>query len=796
MALGDPGLGRGPAGADRRSQGGNDPSTQFRDAIFRAGLTPPESIEADGRLHRFPSNGRHGDDAGWYLLHGDSIPAGAYGCWRAGISETWRADLGRPLTPAEEAAYQRKVDAMRRARHAEETRRRAQAAKKARALWAAAIPLREPDPHPYLLKKSVEPVPALREIHASKLPEILGYEPQSRGETLAGRCLVVPVKVDDELSMAQLIDGSGRKSFLVGGAIAGGYWAAQPLPDGDGSGITLLVGEGVATALSGREATGHLAVAALSSGNLMRVAKAMREGYPKSVRGILADLGNGQKHAEEAARATGAALVLPDFGESRDPAWTDFNDMHRYRGLEAVAACVGTQMAAHASQEDVVQQADAKTEGGDTKTEPGLTDLGNARRFAREHREGVRYCWPWAKWLVWNGRFWSRDDTGEVHRLAEATVRGMYQEAAKSPSRERREDLGGWAVKCESHERRAKMLASAQAIEGIPVRPEDLDRDPWLLNVRNGTIDLRTGKRRPHAREDLITRGIDVDYDPAAVCPTWDRFIREVFASEAETIAFVQRAVGYSITGDVREHAFFIAYGAGSNGKSTLLDAIHGLLGAYAGRVPAELLMARRGEHHPTERATLYGKRFVSSSETGEGRWLAEGLVKSLTGGDPIECRRMREDFWEFRPTHKLWLATNHKPQIRGTDHAIWRRIHLIPFGVTFHEPETKKNPQKDPTLPGRLRQDSPGSCGGPSRGAWPGTRRVSRRRRPFATRQKGIASRWTCWRRSSESAASSISEPRPAPRSFTGLIPGGARPPASTPSLKRASAPGCGSGG
>ena len=116
--------------------------------------------------------------------------------------------------------------------------------------------------------------------------------------------------------------------------------------------------------------------------------------------------------------------------------------------------------------------------------------------------------------------------------------------------------------------------------------------------------------------------------------------------------------------------------------------------------------MTRRGEHHPTERATLYGKRFVSSSETGDGRRLAEDLVKSLTGGDPIACRRMREDFWEFRPTHKLWLATNHRPQIRGTDHAIWRRIHLIPFGVTFHEPESGKTPRKDTTLPERLREE------------------------------------------------------------------------------------------
>ena len=181
---------------------------------------------------------------------------------------------------------------------------------------------------------------------------------------------------------------------------------------------------------------------------------------------------------------------------------------------------------------------------------------------------GIRYCWPWGRWLVWNGRFWSRDETGEIHRLAEATVRAMYEEAARSSSPEWREALGAWAVKCESHERRTKMLASAQAIEGIPIRPEELDRDPWLLNVRNGTINLRTGTLRPHAREDLISRGIDVDYDPAAVCPTWKRFIREVFAGDAETIPFVQRAIGYSLTGDIQSTPFLSHTAEAATGKA------------------------------------------------------------------------------------------------------------------------------------------------------------------------------------------------------------------------------------
>jgi putative DNA primase/helicase len=255
----------------------------------------------------------------------------------------------------------------------------------------------------------------------------------------------------------------------------------------------------------------------------------------------------------------------------------------------------------------------------------------------------------------------------------------------------RREALSKWALKSEAHDRRVKMLASGRAIEGIPVRPGELDRDPMLLNCRNGTLDLRTGDLRTHRREDYLTRGLDLDYDPDARCPTWELFLLQVFAGDVGLVEFLQRALGHSLTGDVREDSFFILQGGGGNGKSTLLYIVHGLLGAYAGRIPSELLMVRRGEHHPTEKATLYGKRFVSASETSEGCRLSEEMVKVLTSIDPIPCRRMREDYREFIQTHKLWLSTNHRPKIRGTDHAIRCRIRLIPFGVTFHEPETGK---------------------------------------------------------------------------------------------------------
>jgi len=277
----------------------------------------------------------------------------------------WRDDGTYQKPSAEELEARRRESAKQIATEdAERARERTQAAKWARAVCAIATSPREP--HPYLIRKGLAGVEGLREVHAAKMLEILGYRPQCRGEFLTGRLLVVPIKVGDELSSVELIDEAGRKSALWRGAKTGGYWAAQELPDGDGTGITILIAEGVSTSLSAKEASGYYAVAALSSGNLPAVAKAMRDRYPKAVLGILADLGDGKDKAEEAALATGSALVLPDFGEDRPEGATDLNDMHQHRGIEAVAECVATQMATHAAQEGARRRtAGAKAPGGD-----------------------------------------------------------------------------------------------------------------------------------------------------------------------------------------------------------------------------------------------------------------------------------------------------------------------------------------------------------------------------------------------------------------------------------------------
>lgn len=350
-----------------------------------------------------------------------------------------------------------------------------------------------------------------------------------------------------------------------------------------------------------------------------------------------------------------------------------------------------------------------------TESEPvNLTDLGNARRLVKQFGQDLRYCYPFGCWYVWDGRRWIEDTTATVERLAKETVRMMYLEAAGLDDAERKA-LVKHALRSEAKERLAAMLLLARSEEGIPVLPEELDRDPYLLNVANGTLDLRTGQLRPHRREDMITRIINVNYDPKAQCPLWESFLKRIMGGNQHLIDFLQRAAGYSLTGDVSEQVLFLAHGTGANGKTVFLRTLLNLLGPYGKPTEPELLLARHGEVHPTGLADLMGARLAVVLETEEGRRLNESLTKWLTGGDKLKARKMRQDFFEFEPTHKIWLATNHKPTIRGTDYAIWRRLRLIPFNITIPEEE------RDPHLVDKLKAELPGILAWAVRGclAW-----------------------------------------------------------------------------
>jgi putative DNA primase/helicase len=330
-----------------------------------------------------------------------------------------------------------------------------------------------------------------------------------------------------------------------------------------------------------------------------------------------------------------------------------------------------------------------------------LTDLGNAERLVDQHGADIRYCHPWRKWFSWDGRRGVVDTSGDVRRRARQTVRLIYAEASAANSDDERKAIAKWAMGSESKGRIDAMVSIAEAEEGIPVTPNVLDSDPWKLNVLNGTIDLKAGELLEHNRRDHITKMAPTEYHKDAESPNWHSTLERVLPSK-ELRRFFQKLVGCALIGDVSEHILAILYGTGANGKSTILNALLDALGDYGMQAATDLLVAKP-RSHPTELADLFGMRFVASIEVEEGSRLAESLVKQLTGGDRIKARRMREDFWEFEPSHTVFMSANHKPQIRGTDVGIWRRIRLIPFT------ESIPIDQQDKQLPTKLRSELSG---------------------------------------------------------------------------------------
>ncbi len=330
------------------------------------------------------------------------------------------------------------------------------------------------------------------------------------------------------------------------------------------------------------------------------------------------------------------------------------------------------------------------------------TDAGNADRFIAHANGRARFVHAWGKWIVYADGRWIIDaNEALVVELAKGVALTMIAKAAQLDVRRDRDALLAHAKRCEQANTIAAMLRLARGAPGVLTDHERLDADPWLLNVTNGTIDLRTGQLRPHNPDDLLTQQAPVSHDHATTPPLLEACL-ERWQPNPDDRAFLQRAAGSGITGHPVE-ALIVNTGNGANGKSRFFGAITDVLGPYCVEPHKSLFVAQRHEQHPTALASLFRARLVTAPETSKGDRLDEELVKNLTGGDRLRARRMREDEWSFNPSHTAFLHTNHRPRIRGTDEGIWRRVKLLPWSVTI-PPE-----ERDDELQAKLRAERAG---------------------------------------------------------------------------------------
>lgn len=323
------------------------------------------------------------------------------------------------------------------------------------------------------------------------------------------------------------------------------------------------------------------------------------------------------------------------------------------------------------------------------------TDTGNALRFVDAYGEIIRYSHQKKRWLFWDGKVWNDDLTGEIKKLADKLLIDMKKEAFEIEDESERKEFLKWVTRTASASAKANMIQEAQHIGTIPVISDELDRDKDLLNCRSGIVNMRNGELIRHDPNYLMTKISYAEYNPNETREPerWLQFLAEVTNGDKELIHYLQKAIGYSLTGSIKEQAMFFCYGTGNNGKSTFLDIVSALAGSYGCNAQPETIMISKSPGAVNQDiARLAGARFVTTVEPNDGVKLNEGLVKQLTGGDRVTARFLYGLEFEFVPQFKLWLGANHKPVIRGTDVGIWRRIHLIPFLVQIPPAKVDKS--------------------------------------------------------------------------------------------------------
>jgi putative DNA primase/helicase len=331
-----------------------------------------------------------------------------------------------------------------------------------------------------------------------------------------------------------------------------------------------------------------------------------------------------------------------------------------------------------------------------------LTDLGNAEALALLYGLNLRYCNTRERWLTWDDSRWRLDEASSAFRAVMSSAHARRLAAERIEGYDTRKKVVTWAIGSENRGKIESTLAVAGHLTVFATTIDRYDADPMVAATGGATLDLRTGTDRSPVRDDYITMSLGTAFSASATCPRWEQFLVEIFAGDTELIRYIQRAVGYCLTGDTREQKVFLCYGNGSNGKSRFLEVLTQLLGDYSANASFDTFDADRRSDNSNDLAALKGRRLVTVIETEADRRLAEARVKSVTGGDLVTARFLYGEFFSYRPQFKIWLAMNHKPTIKGTDRGIWRRLKLIPFTQSFEGRE-------DMNLDRTLQQELPG---------------------------------------------------------------------------------------
>ena len=598
----------------------------FREAIGKSGLTPPETILADGKIHRFASSADADDDSGWYILFSDGLPAGSFGDWRLDLKQNWCAKHDRHLTPTERADYRARCEAARQQREADERQRHAEAATQARAIWEAA-PL-APATHPYLQRKHIQP-------HGVRLDR--------DGD------LIVPVLIEGELSSLQGIGTDGQKMFLPGGAIKGGSFTLGALSET----TTICVCEGFATAGSVFEAVGEPTVCAFSANNLKPVAQQLRGRFPAATILVCGDNdvhdngtpNVGVKAATEAAQAITGLVVIPDAINNRA---TDWNDVHVQLGLAVVAGAIEAVL-------NPREQA-RRAETARTDNEPGLTKI-----LADEILQTDQFA---------------KDAGGQLYVFDD----GCYRPHGEPFIAQQVKALllaNGETKRWSSHRAREVMEYIKVDVPALWERPK-----PDILNLANGLFSLATGTLTPHTPAHLSPVQLPVTFDPSATCPLWESFITRVLPDDCRTLPY--ELVGASMRGEVSDQKAVLLVGAGENGKSTLLSAIV----AFLGHDNVSTLALQRLEIDKFAVVRLLGKLANICTDLPSDHLASTSTFKALTGGDQMTAERKFQGSFEMRPFARLLFSANFYPQSKDNSRAFFRRWLVLPFETTIEPQE------------------------------------------------------------------------------------------------------------